>query len=97
MRWMQWRQLSINFILFFVALAALNEVLWRGIDLFMVQYFAAYLFTKRCLLQAWSATKPAFMVLEFCLYNVAAVALLQGKIGGRNGKECTRVSCRHGD
>ena len=83
----QWRQLSVNFTLFFVALAALNEVLWRGIDLFMVQYFAGLPGSPSDpSFQAWSATKPAFMVLSFVFTMWQLWPLLQGKIEAEEEK-----------
>ena len=76
----QWRRLSVNFTLFFIALAALNEVLWRGIDLFMVQYFAGLPGSpKRSFLPSVERDEARLHGPQFCFYNVAVVAPASGQ------------------
>ena len=65
--------------LFFIALAALNEVLWRGIDLFMVQYFAGLLVHQAILPSKRGARRSPPSWSSVLFYNVAVVAPASGQ------------------
>ena len=77
----QWRRLTRNFIIFFVCLSILNEVFWRGIDWFMAYHFSGLVGSANdASFQAWSATKPFFMLISFVFTIWQLWPLLQGQI-----------------